>query len=133
LPPGALESADNAFVKAPKLRTRRFPTKVMYLGVRIPQPNNAFIGKIMIKCVSKEVLQQKGSFSQKFDDKYTTCHKLKNSDWKDTYNGDANTIVDDLLYDIKLEFDLDEAKFNRMVFSYSTWSITGKTKKVARL
>jgi hypothetical protein len=54
---------------------------------------------------------------------------MKNGNWNDTYDGDENAIVDHLLYDIKLaEFDLDEAKFNRIVFSYPTWSRIGKTK-----
>jgi hypothetical protein len=137
LPRAPHESLEAAFVKAPKLQSCCFPTKVMYMGViALPVPQKGFNGKIMIKRVSKEAEQQKGtSFTHTFSDKYEITHKIKNVGWCDCYHGDfgKDIKVDDFLWDIKMEYELEDKVATRLVLSYCRYSRTGKTKKIIRI
>jgi hypothetical protein len=136
LPSAPHESLEVAFVKVPKLQSCCFPTKVMYMGVIAPPvPQKGFNGKIMIKRVSKEVEQQKGSFTHTFSDKYAITHKIQNGRWHDCYHGDygKDIKVDDFLWDLKMEYELGDKVATRLVLSYCCYSRTGKTKNCKNL
>ena len=66
------ETMKDAYVPLPRVRSRRFPCKVMYLGiVAPPYPQHKFDGKIYLKRVSKFVPQQQNSHSSTvFSDDY---------------------------------------------------------------
>ena len=56
LPKAPWETEDDAHVPAPTLRSRRFATKVMFMGIVAPPVKNKMNGKIFIKRVSEKKL-----------------------------------------------------------------------------
>jgi hypothetical protein len=134
LPCADHESAEDAFDAAPKIRSCQYPCKVMYMGViASPVPDKAFTGKIMIKRVSKEEEQKCSSFCQIFSDNYKVSHKIKNGDWCVSYHDDEDQLIDDFLYDLGIEYKLEDAVTSHFVLSYPNYSKTGKTKTIVRL
>ena len=66
LPANRLEDAAKVFQSQPKTHSRRFPTKVMMMGViSKPYPEHNFDGKIMLKRVSQWFKTKRVSYSQK--------------------------------------------------------------------
>jgi hypothetical protein len=129
LPCAPHETLEVASVKAPKLRSCCFPTKVIYMGfIAPPIPQKGFDGKIMIKRVSKEDEQQRGSFTDTFSNKYAITHKIKNGRWCDYYHGDygEDIKVDDFLWGLKMEYELGDKVATRLVLSYCCYSRTSK-------
>ena len=53
LPPATFESVKDSFVTSPKTRSRRFPCKVMYMGIVCPPVEGLSDGKVMMKRVSR--------------------------------------------------------------------------------
>ena len=134
MPPHPTENVDDVFEPARKTRSRRFPTKCMYMGiVAPPDPEMLFDGKIMMKRVSKTVLTKQLCYNQKFSENYHINQLIKSGEWKTTCYipkmcawqlfeaiGDTYCIYDDKTYD--------------MVCSYRTYPTkTGKTVKVVRI
>ena len=55
LPRASFESEEDAFVAKPKLRSKRFPCKVMFMGVICPPVDGKTNGRILLKRVSERV------------------------------------------------------------------------------
>ena len=137
LPPGPGETEEDARIIAPKMRSRRFPTKVMYLGVVAP-PNTEknFDGKIFLKRVSKNNVTKRVSYNQHFHDNFLINHEIKNGAWKDLcYVCDIT--IDELLFNIRESFDIDYDLADFLVVSYETYHLTSssniKSKRLVRL
>ena len=65
LPPGPGEKASDVYPPDRKVRSKRFVTKTMFMGiVAPPNPEKNFDGKIFIKRVSKTVTSKKLSYHQ---------------------------------------------------------------------
>ena len=69
LPPGPLESESDALFIMPKMLSRRFPIKAMFMGVvGRPIPHRNFNGKIFLERVSERIPVSKITSHQNFTD-----------------------------------------------------------------
>ena len=144
LPKADFESDDDAFIPKPKLRSRRYPCKVMFMGLVCPPIKKAETGevladgKILLKRVSEQVQQKRSSYHQHFIASYETNHMLKNHKWRELYLKDGPKLtVAEFLAMIAKHYNLDEDIASDLVFVYHTCSqarSTGKvTKKLVKL
>jgi hypothetical protein len=134
LPPHPLtESSEDAFVAKKKVRSRRFPTKVMFQGIITkPYPEHGFNGQISLKRVSKQDETKKLSFNKKFDDSYHITNLLKNNEWVYTCAIDSKTTVQESIDEIQHVYGLHDNVAERLCFSFHTFSKTRK-KKIKRM
>ena len=59
LPKGEAEEVEPTYL-SPKIRSRRYPVKVMYLGIVVcPNEDHNFDGRVMLKRISKEEMVHK--------------------------------------------------------------------------
>ena len=131
LPHATHEPIGADFVKRPKTRSRRFPIKIMYLGV-VGRPRTVgdthFNGRIMLERISKTSQVVKKTKHQRFTTDAVANYELKNGRWKDLYvNGMTVGEMGELIVD---SYDLDEEVADRLEFHYENWTQgRKKTKK----
>ena len=70
LPPANFENLKDAFIRVPKLRSRRHVCKVMFLGLVAPPIKGKMDGKILLKRLSVKKKQKKVSYNQQFVDTF---------------------------------------------------------------
>ena len=85
LPQANFETDAQAFIPKPKLQSRRFPCKAMFMGLVCPPIKNKTNGKILLKRVSQQKVQKRSSYNKNFVSEYVINHKLKNGEWKHLY------------------------------------------------
>ena len=123
LPPGPGETLQDAFVRMPKCPSRRFPTKVMFLGVVAPPDEaNNFDGKIHLRRVCEKVARSRQSHSRAFSDDYHTNKAIVDGEWKALHRSDCTP--NNLAASIQARFDLEDDVTERLVWRYRT--ISGK-------
>ena len=123
LPRAPWETEREAYIDTPKLRSRRFPTKVMYMGVVGRPIEGRCDGKVFLQRVATTKTTNRSSFNQ---------HFFKSGDWK-------KLLVEDDLDDVLCEevfnligeyYDLDENVTSNLSFAYDSHPSTGRSKKV---
>ena len=120
IPKAAFESQKDAFVDSPKVRSHRFPCKVMFLGgVCPPDKNHNIDGKVYLRWVSKEMIQKKQLYNQNFVPTFENNHELKAGDWHSLYPTDFELSVNDFMSTIKEKYEIDESVADDLVFTYS--------------
>jgi hypothetical protein len=132
LPPGPGETVEDAFVQHPKVHSRRFPVKAMFMGVVAP-PNleRDFDGAIMIERISRMKITKQKSYSQRFADNFRVNELIRTGAWKDEC---YNTIsVGELAIRLQEKYALDHSVTHRICVSYHTFGPASKTKKMVRL
>ena len=139
LPQADFETPEDAYIPKPKLRSRRFPCKVMFMGLVCPPVKEAGTdkllsdGKIMLKRISEQALQKRGSYNQNFVSQYEINHELKNNKWRKLYPKDSPGIsARDFLCLIAEEYDLDEDVASNLVLTYNSFSQTRETKTIKK-
>ena len=70
------ESAEEAYIDPPRVRSCRFPVKVMYMTV-VGKPIFGCDGKMFLKRVTVTKETSKNSYNQNFLDEFTTNHMVK--------------------------------------------------------
>ena len=79
--PHEKEGADE-FIR-PKMRSRRYPVKCMFLGVvACPLPYRRFDGRILLERVSEDVVVNKLTAHTQFSDDVLINSYLKNGEWR---------------------------------------------------
>jgi hypothetical protein len=134
LPPAPGENFDEVFIVARKVRSRRFVTKVMFMGVVAPpHPEHDFDGKIFLKRVSKDEYCKKTSYQQNFSDNYHVNQLLRDGEWMETcYLPDM--CPRHLFEAIKDTYDLEDDIVYDLVVSYKTYPTANtNTSKVIRI
>ena len=113
---------------SPKIRSRRHPVKVVYLGV-VGRPMKDetkdvdFNGRIMIKRVAREQKVEKLTRNQKVDD------ALKNDkDWRDIYDENADMTAGHLCDHIAEIYGLSEFVTERLELQYEDHKSDGQAK-----
>jgi hypothetical protein len=133
IPQTIYESEQEAKFNAPKIRSRRFATKVMFMGVVSP-PNKRYKhnGKIFLRRISEHVELKRLSHNQKFSNSCIINHAIKTGEWKELcyHNGMS---LQELVMHIAEAYLLDDFIKERIVLSYHTYSKSGKTRKVERI
>ena len=129
LPPHPTEDPDDVFEPARKIRSRRYPTKVMFMGIVAP-PNEEmlFDGKIMMKRVSKNVESKALSYNQQFSSDYHVNQLLKQGEWRVNCFTSKMTCWH-LFEAIGETYHLDDDITYDMVCTYRTYP-TEKTKRM---
>lgn len=151
VPVQEFEDEDDVYVPAPTTRSRRFVSKVMYLGV-IARPVKGLLawlgkvkrkgqkkrdgtysdwsnGKIFLRRVSKMKKAKKTSYSQKLHTLGEVNDLLKGGAWKELYV-DGMTVGE--LLDVIVNFyDINDEVADRLCFRYET--IARKNKKTCDL
>ena len=128
------ETMKDAYVPLPRVRSRRHPCKVMYLGiVSPPHPNHNFDGKVFFKRVSKFVPQKQQSHSSTvFSDDYKLNDIIRNhEDWKSIYTEGMPTYA--LFDSIQEMYELEDYITTRLVLTYTTYSKSLKTKYIRHI
>ena len=119
----------DAYVPLPRVRSRRHPCKVMYLGiVAPPDKKHNFDGKVYFKRVSKFVPQAQTSHSSTvFSDDYKLNEVIKNKkQWHHVYvKGMPAYAVFDSIQEM---FELEDYITTRLVLTYNTYSKSLRTK-----
>ena len=136
LPRAEFESEEDAFVPTPRVRNRRFPVKVMCMGLVGRPIENKFEGRIMIKRVSEPYKSKRHSFNQNISTSYEINHSIKNKDWKKLFEPihlHHDITVEGALAYIGEHFNLEPETLDHLCFSYQTKTKSGKSKKWIRL
>lgn len=139
LPPAPWEDADEVAVAHPKIRNRRFPCKVMYMGiVAPPELEYEFKGKIYLKRISKPRKQQKPSYNKRYTDSHLTNSLIEEGHWKTLIpEQDTDIIVSQLVDLMQDTYHFDNDIASRITFNYHTYPITktqgGGQQKVTRI
>lgn len=132
LPKGEHEEATPKYRK-PKIRSRRYPVKIMYLGVvGNPQHDEEgkinFDGRIFMKRVSKVEKAGRKSHNQRFSDDVDVNSALQDGEWRSLAVNDMQ--VEELLGLVATTYDLDEYVSSRLKLQYETTTpISKKTSK----
>ena len=82
LPPAPFENPEDVRVTNPKVRSRRHPCKIMFMGiVAPPEPAHDFDGKIMLRRICKWKQQAKWSYHSKFSDCPIVNYMIRSNHW----------------------------------------------------
>ena len=117
--------------RKPKMRSRRYPVKVMYLGVVAnPQEEHNFDGRVYLKRVSNQVTATRRSTNQRFSDDVDVNTALMKGEWTNVVTN--NMRAPEALETISQHYDLDEYVAERLTMKYVSYTRTGnkETKKL---
>ena len=117
--------------RKPKMRSRRYPVKVMYLGVVAnPQEEHNFDGRVYLKRVSNQVTTTRRSTNQRFSDDIDVNTALMKGEWTEVVTN--NMRAPEALETISQHYDLDEYVAERLTMKYVSYTRTGnkETKKL---
>ena len=124
----------HASMASPKIRSRRHPVKVMYLGV-VGRPMKDetkdvdFNGRIMIKRVAREQKVEKLTRNQNFSPDAKVNDALKNDkDWRDIYDENADMTAGHLCDHIAEIYGLSEFVTERLELQYEDYKSDGQAK-----
>ena len=135
LPRGKHEPVGADIVSKPKTRSRRFPIKVMYLGV-VGRPRTVngrrFNGRIMLERVSRTEEAKKKTKHTRFSTDALVNYEIKSGGWKELYTNGMT--VEDMCAFVVDMYDLEEEEAARLEFHYERWTgQANKTKSNIRL
>ena len=130
LPPADFETKKQSHLDLPKLRSRHFPLKVMFMGVICPLVANKTNGKILIKRVSRSVMQKRTSNNQHFHPSYNINHRLKAGKWRDSYDEEYEHTIDDFISEIQDTYKIDDSTAENLILMYRMYWIVEKTSDV---
>ena len=131
LPPGPGEEAGAALIIRPKIRSRRYPVKVMYLGVVArPIKDEAkgidFNGRIALKRVARERKVLRMTKNKKFSPDVKVNDEIKKGGWKEFY---VEGMTAEELFDVISEYyDLSKEVTDRLELNY----VYNKTARQSR-
>ena len=135
LPQANFETKEEAEVQVSCLRNRRFPTKVISMAVvGKPCPEHGFNGKIFIRHVAEEHVAGKHSYNQNLSKYYEINYALKKGKWMQNFIpfcDHQDVLVLDALQVIVDVYGLQST--NDLVFSYKTYTSSGRSYKWIRL
>ena len=127
LPKGQHEEVEPTYV-LPKIRSRRYPVKVMFLGVvACPNRDHNFDGRVFLKRVSKVEIVQRISRNQQFSENVYLNDAIKRGAWRELLIDILR--VDEALNLIAGYYDLDEFVSERLELSYHTYTGNGAAEK----
>jgi hypothetical protein len=128
LPSTADEAKQVPGYKRPRIRSRRYPVKVMFLGVvASPQPEHNFDGRIALDRVSQQKTLSRASRNKRFSVDVLVVEAITRGEWRDQLVT-VGMSVDDLLESIKTQYDLDEFVSDRLIIGYYTQTAGGAKK-----
>lgn len=125
LPTTAVEAGHVYTYRPPRIRSRRYPAKVMYLGVvACPQLQHNFDGRVCLHRVSRTKILTRASRNKRFSFDVDVQQAIGSAEWIRELATEGTT-VDELLEQMKTLFDLDEFVCDRLVIGYGTFTRRG--------
>jgi len=110
----------------PKIRSRRYPVKVMYLGVvACPLDEHDFDGRIFLKRVSRRRKVTRASRNSRFSIHVEANEQLLKGGWRTFVTEDPAISVNELREKAIEKYDLDEFVGERLTFYFETYTGTG--------
>ena len=111
--------------RKPRVQSRRFRTKVMFMGVvACPQPRYNFDGRVYLSRVSRTKRLARSSRNKRFSVDVDVVNAIVSGVWKRQLVTDGMT-VEHLLEELKTYYDLDEYVSDRLVMGYATYTRGG--------
>ena len=106
----------------PKMLSRRFPIKAMFMGVvGRPIPHRNFNGKIFLERVSERIPVSKITSHQNFTDDVIINQAIKNGEWRSLFESEAHLLVSEIITQISQTYALDDCVSDRLELQYSTF------------
>jgi len=106
--------------RKPRVQSRRFRTKVMFMGVvACPQPGYNFDGRVYLSRVSRTKRLARSSRNKRFSVDVDVVNAIVSGVWKRQLVTDGMT-VEHLLEELKTYYDLDEYVSDRLVNMFLT-------------
>ena len=130
LPQAEFETLEESFIVLKKVRSRRFPCKVMYMGIVAPPIDGKTNGKIMMRRVCRHKKTKSESFNQNFSTYFEKNNRLKLEEWKQLVPENGQITVSDLIDKIKYKYKVPPRIAKDLVFLYKTHSISPRAKKL---
>ena len=131
LGPHEKEGADK--IVFPKMLSRRFPIKSMFMGVvGRPIPHRNFDGKILLERVSKKRYISKCTAHSNFSDDAIINAEIKMGKWK-IYVTDLHICIAEIRDIFYLNYELDDAIIDRLEFGYNTKIGNNGNEKYVRI
>ena len=116
----------------PKVQSRRFPVKAMFMGVvGRPLPEKGFDGRVHLERVSKTEEVKSLTAHQNFSDDVILNCEIKDGGWKKLHTN--GICVEDMKDLLQATYDLDDAIIERIKFQYKTKVGEKGNTKVVRI
>ena len=129
LPPASFETEEEAPFSPPKVHSRRFPMKVMYLTVVCP-PSNGNDGKVLLLWVCNKEETKRLATHQKFCSNFLVNKGIKDEGWKLLLSDPLNMSICEVLDSIASHYQFSEDIADNFVLRYNTTSDNNKEKLV---
>lgn len=114
--------------KRPRIRSRRYPVKVMYMGVvACPQLEKGFDGRVLLERVSRQKQLSRSSRNTRFSVDVHCNEEIKTGKWKRFI--EPGQTVEMVLDTVQTIYDLDEFVCDRLVLGFDTYSATNGKKR----
>ncbi len=112
----------------PRIRPRRYPAKVMYLGVvACAQPRYNFDGTVCLHSVSRTKNLTRGSRNNRFSVDVDVVQSTVSGKWIQQL-ATGGMEVEIHLVPLKKQYELDEDVSNRLVIGYKAYTKQGRKK-----
>ena len=130
LPPAKFENPEEVAIVLPKLQSRRFATKVMYMGiVSPPHDKYYFDGKIFLKRVARPRPQLQNSYNTHFTNSYIINNLIKDGDWTNLLSTNEDMTISELIEQMQQIYGFDDDVAERITFSYHSYPLKRATNK----
>ena len=132
LPQADFEDDKTAFIVSRKVKSRRHPCKVMYMGIVGPAIRGLTDGRIMMKRISEWRPLKRETTHQNISPFYELNNCLKLGDWRKLVPADEKIKVSRLLQSIVQEYQIESQISNDLVFTYNDYQISPRAKKIEK-
>ena len=124
LPLGNGEVDGSDFTPSPKMRSRRYPVKCMFLGcVANPSPENNFDGRIHLERISKQKKTGQMTHHSRFSEDVNINNQMKTGEWRHYIDlDDTQLTIREHAVTIGIAFQLEDAIVDRLSFYYRTYT-----------
>ena len=129
LPAAEFESLDETFQTSRKVKNRRHPCKVMYLGVVGPPIENKTDGRIFLQRVSETKIAKKSSFNMNFSPYYKENNRLKMGEWRKLLS-DGTITVENFLSNICRLYKIEPMVGKDLCLVYKNFKISPRAKNI---
>ena len=130
LPRASFETVSDAHVEPKKVRSRRHPCKIMYMGIVAPPIKDKFNGKILMKRVAETCSSKSQSYHQNFSPYYGLNNRLKLRQWRQLVPKDSYITVNELLELIKQKYEIEPHVAKDLTFIYKSHSLSPRVQNL---
>ena len=131
LPQADFESLEESFIVSRKVKNRRHPCKVMFLGIVGPPIEGKTDGRIFMKRVSAKCRMKQAAFNFNFSPFYEETNRLKMGEWKKLFSADEEDIsIKDFLSTVCRLYKVESHVSKDLCLVYRNISLSPRAKNV---